>query len=98
MFRLGHQEPPRIPPGNAAPRRAIVPAEKLEQPFAWVQLPRPDAEARRSPSGLIQPAAERTVSLFAEEPRIEELLHGGTAVLWIEIPQPLDLPSRETQS
>ena len=51
---------------------------------------------RRSRSELIEPADESTVSLFAEEPRIEEILHGGAAVVRVETPQPLDLPPSET--
>ena len=52
---------------------------------------------RRCRSGiLIEPADERTVSLFAEEPRIEEYLNGGTAIFCVQTPQALDLPPGET--
>jgi hypothetical protein len=41
---------------------------------------------------------ERSVSRFAEEPRIEEPLHGSEVVVELEIPQSLNLPRREAQS
>src|SRR2546425_11615101 len=53
-------------------------------------------ERQEPQSGLNEPADEGTVSPFAEEPRIEEVLHGGTTVLCIKIPQPLDLRPSET--
>ena len=56
----------------------------------------PDAEAPVSVGILIEPADERTVSLFAEEPRIEEYLNGGTAIFCVQTPQALDLPPGET--
>src|SRR2546425_7386385 len=53
-------------------------------------------ERQEPQSGLNEPADEGTVSPFAEEPCIEEVLHGGTTVLCIKIPQPLDLRPSET--
>jgi hypothetical protein len=47
---------------------------------------------------LVKPANESTVAPFAEESRIEEVLHGDSALLHVEIPGSLNLYPRKAQS